>query len=118
MKPTTLYLSALFLVFAAVGHVRASDSDSDMMFGESSLTDTEMANFNARLDKIADRTKRSYDKRIQALQKKGRVLTEEEKKKVFKECFQKKFDYAKSKTGGEDTIFGLGDRSIFQAEEI
>lgn len=108
---------SLFLVLAVVG---ASDSDSDMFAfdGEANLTDTEMKKFNAQLDKIADRTQRSYEKRIKSLENDGHVLSEEEKKKIFKECFQKKFDYADSKTGSTGSMFDLGERNIFQQDEV
>lgn len=118
MKPL-LSLLSLVLVLAVV---RASDSDSDIFAFErdedANLTDTEMKKFNQRLDKIADRTQRSYEKRLKSLQKDGCVLSEAEKKKVFKDCFQKKFDYADGKTGDNGSIFDLGDRNIFQQEEV
>lgn len=132
MKPTTVYLSALILVLATVSHVHAFykyDTDSDgNFFGEPSKTDAAINKFNERLDKIADRTTACVAKRFETIKQKqnrrdkgAKKLTKMEEKdlksKIFKECFQEKFDYAKHEVGGTGSIFDIGDINIFQPNE-
>ena len=118
MKPGTLYLFALLLVIAAFGHVRSSDSDSDFyMTNEGFEPDVEMTKFNEKLDHLADVTQRSYQKRLaietEKARKVGKELDEASKKKIFKECFQKKFDYAKLEVGKTGSFFDIGNDNIF-----
>ena len=127
MKPTTLYLLTLLAVFTGGKNVSAdSDSDNDMFASlhdpnDPNLTDTEMKNFNEKLDKLVDRTTRSYEKRVAKLREKlkpHREPTKMELDKILKECFQKKFDYGNHEVGKDGTILEIGQRNIFAEEEI
>lgn len=123
MKPTTLYLLAFLAVFSVAGYVHASDSDSDYFYGGGSVTDDEMRKFNERLDRLADVTQVAYQRRLTEENAKRAAknlpeLNEEEKKKIFKECFQQKFDYAQHEVGEGGTIFEIGNRNIFDQDEI
>lgn len=137
MKTSITYLLSVFIIFAIISHVHTfygfSDSDDSDAYGilnnyEDDPADKAMKQMNENLDELSNVVQKEYLIRVkdeiartnaEIPDPKNHItdLTDLRKERIFKQCFKEKFDYGMLQTGNKNTIFDIGDKSLFDLSD-